>query len=48
MKWRFVFFEDQTIKDLDKKNAESLNEYRVDLDSIIPLGVMHDEHMGDV
>jgi hypothetical protein len=43
-----VFFEDQTIEDLDQKKAESLNEYRVDLDPVIPNCVMHDEHTGDV
>jgi hypothetical protein len=31
-----------------KKKAESLNEYHVDLDLVIPLCVMHDEHTGDV
>jgi hypothetical protein len=43
-----VFFEDQTIEDLDHKKVESLSEYCVDLDSVIPPCVMHDEHMGDV
>jgi hypothetical protein len=43
-----VFFEDQTIEDLDQKKAKSLSEYRVDLDPIIPPCVMHDEHTGDV
>jgi hypothetical protein len=43
-----VFFEDQTTEDLDKKKAESLNEYHVDLNPVIPPCVMHDEHTGDV
>jgi hypothetical protein len=43
-----VFFEDQTIEDLDHKKVESLGEYCVDLDLVIPPCVMHDEHMGDV
>ena len=43
-----VFFENQIIEDLDQKKAESLNEYCVDLDLVIPPCVMHDEHMGDV
>jgi transposase InsO family protein len=43
-----VFFEDQTIEDLDQKKEESLNKYCVDLGPVVPTYVMHDEHTGDV
>jgi hypothetical protein len=43
-----VFFENQTIEDLDQKMAKSHSEYCVNLDLVIPPCVMHDEHTGVV
>lgn len=43
-----IFFENKTIKELDKKrNLESSSEKHDDLDSVFP-SVMHDEYIGDV
>lgn len=44
-----VFFEDQTIKDMDQtKKPKSLDEERVDLGLVVPPCVTHDEHRRDV
>ena len=41
-----VFFEDQTIEDLDQKKTQSFNEYRVDLGLVVPPSVTLRSHIG--
>jgi len=44
-----VFFEDQTIEDMEQtKKPESLCEERVDLGSVVPPCMTHNEHIRDV